>query len=246
MKKLFYIVWILLAFVFCFGCKQQIITIENETLCVSINKTGAELWNIFDKDKGVEYLWQGDPKYWSGRAPIMFPVNVRFKDEKFTFKDKMYDMPRMGLAKDADFKVEDLTSEKIYKQIHTPQPFIYLDKLERLKKLQELFLKEEIDILKLNCAYDFIAIDSENNETLWTMLPPLIEEFKIPSLDGKYDYTNLLNEEVREFFNEGEVIEASYTCVNEIGKFKLINDGSHRVHMGFKEGGINVLIIKLP
>ncbi len=81
------------------------ISIENEALSVMINTSGAELQSIRHKKTGTEYLWQGDPTYWSGRAPIMFPVNVRFKDERFTFKGISYEMPRMGLAVQSNFAV---------------------------------------------------------------------------------------------------------------------------------------------
>lgn len=107
--KPYTLIIIMLSFVFCFGCvsqgPKQIVTIENETLRVGINKQGAELWSIYGKTDGAEYLWQGDAEYWSGRAPIMFPVNVCFKDERFTYKGEMYDMPRMGLAKDTEFEL---------------------------------------------------------------------------------------------------------------------------------------------
>ena len=83
----------------------QFLTLENETLYVTLKTQGAELQSIQHKETGREYLWQGDSTYWGGRAPIMFPVNVRFKDEQFTYQDKPYEMPRMGLAKAAQFSV---------------------------------------------------------------------------------------------------------------------------------------------
>ena len=55
------------------------ISIENEALSVTINTLGAELQSIRHKKTEREYLWQGDPNIWSGRAPIMFPVNVRIE-----------------------------------------------------------------------------------------------------------------------------------------------------------------------
>ena len=76
----------------------QLVTIENETLAVEINPKGAELFGIRQKDTGREYLWHGDPAFWEGRAPIMFPVNVRFKDNQFTYRGRLHDLPKMGLA----------------------------------------------------------------------------------------------------------------------------------------------------
>ncbi len=85
---------------------SEIVSIENDVLRVSINARGAELWSVRHKDSGTEYLWQGDPGYWENRAPVMFPVNVRFKDNRFTYKGITYEIPKMGMAVYSDFEVE--------------------------------------------------------------------------------------------------------------------------------------------
>jgi len=81
------------------------ITIENERLKVIISKNGAELQSIVDKKSGSEILWIGDSAYWKARSPVMFPVNVRFKDNRFTYKGKNFEMPKMGLAVLNNFSV---------------------------------------------------------------------------------------------------------------------------------------------
>ena len=86
------------------GPRLKPVVISNGQLTVAIHPVGAELMSI-QSGNGREYLWQGDPHYWAGRAPIMFPVNVRFKDERFTYKGREYYMPRMGLAVTADFRL---------------------------------------------------------------------------------------------------------------------------------------------
>lgn len=84
---------------------RENILIENEVLRIEIKPLGAELQSIKHNHTGQEYLWQGDTAYWKDRSPIMFPVNVRFKDNLFTYKGKSYKMPRMGLAVSEKFKV---------------------------------------------------------------------------------------------------------------------------------------------
>lgn len=98
-----------------FSCSKETgyVHIENEILSVSISPVGAELMSIQSKLQEKEYLWQGDPVYWAARAPIMFPVNVRFENEQFVYKEKKYDMPRMGLAVDAPFVIHSKTNEKV-------------------------------------------------------------------------------------------------------------------------------------
>ena len=43
---------------------------------------GRRIEKKIDDSITEKYLWQGDPAHWANRAPIMFPVNVRFKDER--------------------------------------------------------------------------------------------------------------------------------------------------------------------
>ena len=83
---------------------QGDVLIENDALLVRISSKGAELQNIIHKKTQTEYLWQGDPTYWKDRSPVMFPVNVRFKDNQFSYKGRLYDMPQMGLAIEAGFR----------------------------------------------------------------------------------------------------------------------------------------------
>ena len=87
----------------------MIYTISNELLSVSVNSLGAEIYSILSKD-GVEYLWQGDKKYWGGRAPIMFPICGRLFDGKYTYLGKEYSMPNHGIARGSEFELNALSA----------------------------------------------------------------------------------------------------------------------------------------
>ena len=50
------------------------ITIENETLRVTINEVGALLTSVYLKKKNIEALWQADDKNsWPFQDVVMFP-----------------------------------------------------------------------------------------------------------------------------------------------------------------------------
>ena len=49
------------------------IALKNNDLEVCFKELGGELTSIKDQD-GIEYLWQGDAQYWSGQAPVLFPI----------------------------------------------------------------------------------------------------------------------------------------------------------------------------
>ena len=46
--------------------------ITNGKLTAVISDKGAELQSLVYG--GIEYIWQGDPKYWNRRAPVLFPL----------------------------------------------------------------------------------------------------------------------------------------------------------------------------
>ena len=78
-------------------------SIENDRLRVEINYIGAEMYSIKDKADGFEYLWQGDPQYWSGRAYNLFPICGRITEGRYTYKGGSYDICLHGFARDAAF-----------------------------------------------------------------------------------------------------------------------------------------------
>lgn len=47
--------------------------LENDRLKIRLKSFGGALSSIQDAD-GTEFLWQGDPAYWSGQAPVLFPI----------------------------------------------------------------------------------------------------------------------------------------------------------------------------
>ena len=60
--------------------------LENEQLRVVIDDHGAELNSIIEKSTGTEYLWQGDERYWTGQAILLFPICGRLVEGRYTYK----------------------------------------------------------------------------------------------------------------------------------------------------------------
>ena len=73
------------------------VTISEKDFLVEINEFGAEVFSI--KKDGIEYLHNGDKRYWGERSPIMFPICGRLEGGYYTFEGKRYEMPPHGIAK---------------------------------------------------------------------------------------------------------------------------------------------------
>lgn len=74
-------------------------------MIISVSHKGAELQNI--TANGREYLWQGDPKFWGRRAPILFPIVGKLADDNLRVNGHEYTMKQHGFARDTEFVEQD-------------------------------------------------------------------------------------------------------------------------------------------
>lgn len=89
---------------------MKLYTISNNELKVTLSDRGAEMQSITDKD-GNERLWQGDPNFWTGRAPILFPVCGALKDDRYTLDGKTYSLKKHGFARESDWIPEEINRD---------------------------------------------------------------------------------------------------------------------------------------
>ena len=81
-------------------------TISNGTLTVAAAERGAELQSVRD-GQGREYLWQGDERYWTNRAPNIFPYVARLTEGKYYLDGELHEMAIHGIAPYADFRLTE-------------------------------------------------------------------------------------------------------------------------------------------
>ncbi len=70
-----------------------------------IHEQGAELASIFDTREGTEYIWSGDPSWWSGTAPVLFPNIGGFRGGFYRYKGKIYTIGSHGFARNSAFNM---------------------------------------------------------------------------------------------------------------------------------------------
>lgn len=88
------------------------VEIKNSALKVTADTLGAQLMSILSAD-GTEYLWQGEPEYWSDRALTLFPYIGRLTDGKCKVHGKSYPMAIHGFAKDSEFTVAEQSEDSV-------------------------------------------------------------------------------------------------------------------------------------
>lgn len=82
----------------------ELVGIGSGTLSARINPVGAELWSLTDA-AGAEYMTDADPRFWSGHAPVLFPIVGMVRDGRYRLGEREYEMPKHGIARTAQFKV---------------------------------------------------------------------------------------------------------------------------------------------
>lgn len=84
------------------------VKLDNSVLQAEISPIGAEIQSIKYAEK--ERIWQGDPAFWTGHAPVLFPVCGSLKDKKYMYNGKEYSLPQHGFARRKTF--EPICTEK--------------------------------------------------------------------------------------------------------------------------------------
>lgn len=87
------------------------VRLENRYIILEADEKGAEMTRISDKEDGIEYLWNGDPSIWDRRAPILFPIIGRLKNNEYRLDGKSYRLSPHGFARDSDFDVVSICAD---------------------------------------------------------------------------------------------------------------------------------------
>ena len=88
-------------------------SLENENLVIQFSTLGGGIVSIKDRND-IEYLWQGDSKYWSGQAPVMFPICGSIRDNHAQIGNGMTcTMDRHGIVRKLNFAFIRKTEDSI-------------------------------------------------------------------------------------------------------------------------------------
>lgn len=78
------------------------VRIASAQLSATIAPLGAELQTLTDA-QDRQYLWHGDARWWSGRAPLLFPIVGRVNGDALRLGTARYGMPQHGFARRSTF-----------------------------------------------------------------------------------------------------------------------------------------------
>ncbi len=133
------------------------VKISNCNTEIIISEIGAEIQSV--KVNGNEYMWNGDPAFWTGRAPLLFPICGGLINDKYTLNGKEYELIKHGFCREAEFAVESRSESSA--------TFLYRANAETLKSYPynfELRVTYTVSDNKLDVRYD---VKNNNDEIMY-------------------------------------------------------------------------------
>lgn len=171
--------------------KIEAVKIRSDMLSVEISTKGAELSSV--KILGKERLWQGDPTFWAGRSPILFPVCGALRNGEYAFGGKRYKMGKHGFARNSVFTVETLEKNRAVLVLHANErtresyPFEFVFRVIY-----------EVNGKKLNVKY---RIDNDGIGDMWAF----VGSHESYLLDGKLGDYKLIFENDERFVSRAPI-----------------------------------------
>ena len=86
--------------------------IANERYEMTFCEKGGEMTSFRDKQTGIQYLYQGDSEYWSGKNPTLFPIVGNTHSGTYEIDGKQYAMKNHGLIRYATLTCIEQTGNK--------------------------------------------------------------------------------------------------------------------------------------
>ena len=90
----------------------DLVTIRDGGLTARIDPHGAELRHLSDAE-GREYMTSGDPRWWAGHAPLLFPIVGALNGGIYRLGAREYALPKHGFARTSRFEIADQTPNSV-------------------------------------------------------------------------------------------------------------------------------------
>lgn len=98
---------------------SQLTTICSGDLTATVDSMGAQLVSL--TCAGAEYLWQGDPKFWPRRAPVLFPIVGCLKNDEAMSAAGPVHLKRHGLARTNEHSIVERSESSVTFQLDSDE-----------------------------------------------------------------------------------------------------------------------------
>ena len=91
---------------------REMLHIASASLNAAINPFGAELSHLHAAD-GRELMTDADPAFWTGRAPLLFPIVGALNGDTYRLDGREYRMGKHGFARRQMFELVEQAPERV-------------------------------------------------------------------------------------------------------------------------------------
>lgn len=82
---------------------MAVFRMENTQASVEVSEHASEITSFFDKETGIEHMWPGNPDFWAGRNPTLFPMVGSTWNKEVVIDGTVYHMGNHGFTRGSDF-----------------------------------------------------------------------------------------------------------------------------------------------
>lgn len=192
------------------------VTIKNDKLTAQIDTLGAQLMSVKDGG-GKEFIWQGDPEFWEDRAPVLFPIVSRLKNDEYSYNGKKYSMGMHGFAKSFEFQVEKQSEESVTMLLTSSQ--------ETLKQYPfEFEFRAVYTLVENKLSVDFVTTNKTDGEMYYSA-----GSHEGYAIDGDISNYSLVLDEVEtlaqhEYVDGYGIVQEKTPCFENTNELKLNDD----------------------
>jgi galactose mutarotase-like enzyme len=215
------------------------ITIAGQRFAASIEELGAELRSLRDRQSGTEYIWAGDQRWWSGSAPILFPIVGGLKNNKYTHRGVEYSLPQHGFARRCAFKLVRLEPSAVAFELaaseETRRQYPFDFRLRATFMAEDRGLAVQYDLTNTGPGEMFFSIGSH---------PALRMPFAGGQLENYYLHFSAEESLQRHFFENGLILDQTAPAFDTSRQIFLRPDLFERGVLIFKHPASEVVSLR--
>ena len=95
--------------------------LQNERYEVTFDLKGGEIASFLDKETNIQYMWQGDANYWTGKNPSLFPLVGNVYTKEYQIDGKTYSMKNHGLIRYATLKLKSQSENELVMELDSDE-----------------------------------------------------------------------------------------------------------------------------
>lgn len=208
-------------------------TIKNNEITLNVDEQAAEMHSLKLNSNDYEYLWQGNPEYWKGRNPILFPQVSSTLDKANIINGKEYPMGNHGFARNSKFNLVESSDNSLTLSLKDNE-----ETLSQYPYHFELLVNYSLKDKSVYISYEIKNLNDEIMSFGFGLHPAF-------NTDRDFKETKVMFDDKKELVISKELFEKYPTYFeNPTPKYAVLATNNHHVRLDFQD--FNILAVWSP